>query len=123
MEAKQIEIITAANITYSGATYNTKLFVEYKHTGIMYYVKNGNKGKKCTSDKEIADKWISQNKKVQATTGSYFIDRIAIPTINANGEKDKWYITNDGDNYKVNKVSKYWKKIHQQLTQEQPLLN
>lgn len=109
---QEITIQIAANITYSGNTYNTLLFVEYKHTGKQYF-----KGKNhFTNNEEIAQSWEEKGKKVTTKTGHYFINRIAIPTINAKGENDKWYITNEGDTYSINKVSKYGRKIHAQLS-------
>ena len=45
--------------------------------------------------------------------------RLAIPTINDKGQKHYWYINNDGDSYKVNKTSKYFKKIHSILSTPQ----
>lgn len=110
-----IKIQVAANITYSGFTYNTRLFVEYQHTGEMYF-KNKNH---YTSDKEIAEDWKIKGKKVITKPGYYFIKRMAIPTINAKGENDIWYINNPGDDYTINKASKYWKKIHNQLSTNQ----
>ena len=104
----------AANITYSGRTFNTKLIVEYKHTGKQFF-KNTRKGKHYLSGEESAKK---EKGKIFVSDGYYFIDRLAIPTINANGENDIWYINNFGDAYSVNKVSKFGKKIHQQLSEE-----
>jgi hypothetical protein len=107
-----IEVKIAANITYGGATYNTPLFVEYEHTGVQYF-----KGKNhFTESKEIAEDWIKQGKRVKVKSGYYFIKRFAIPTINASGQPDKWYINNEGDNYRINKVSKYGRKLHEQLS-------
>ena len=107
----------AANISYGGLTYNTPLIVEYKHTGTQFIV-NGNKGRRILSDRESALKYLKKKKKVFYSDGYYFISRLAIPTINAKGEKDIWYINNEGDNYMLNKVSKYAKKIHSQLSEE-----
>jgi hypothetical protein len=53
---------------------------------------------------------------VRERAGHWYIDRIAIPTINAKGENDTWYINNCGDHYTINKVSKYGKKIHKLLS-------
>lgn len=102
MKPNVIKKTIAANITYSGNTFNTILFLEYKHTGEFSY---------------------KQGRKKIHTIGYYFIDRIAIPTINAKGLKDIWYINNSGDNYSINKVSKYAKKIHNILSKEQPPIN
>lgn len=109
--------IFAANITYSGFTYNTKLIVEYQHTGGFYF-KNGKQGKCILSGEESAHKNIAKGIKVYYSNGYYFIKRLAIPTINAKSEKDIWYINNSGDSYSINKVSKYGKKIHTQLSTE-----
>jgi cytochrome c oxidase assembly protein Cox11 len=99
-------LYTVGNITYSGFTYNTRLKVEYKHTGIQYHIKN-----KYTCDKDIADSWIAKGKKVKVKQGNYFIYRIAIPNQNS-----WWYISNSGDSYTLNKASKYFKKIHSELS-------
>jgi hypothetical protein len=116
---KEVKIKVAANITYHGFTYNTLLFVEYQHTGIQYY-----KGKNhYTSDKDIADNWKAKGKKVTVKDGYYFIKRLAIPTVNAKGLPDIWYINNSGDFYTVNKVSKYWKKVHEQLSNNINIIN
>lgn len=115
-----VKIKVAGNITYSGFTYNSPLFVEYKHTGKLWRY---NKGKKqfYTSSEELAQKPINEGRKVIETSGYYFIERIAIPSRNADGSNEKWYITNDGDCYTVNRTSKYWKKIHEQLSKEETL--
>lgn len=102
MQTNTIKKTVAANITYIGNTFNTILFLEYKHTGEFSY---------------------KQGRKKIHTKGYYFIDRIAIPTVNAKGEKDIWYITNSGDTYAINKVSKYAKKIHAELSKEQQPIN
>ena len=109
---KEIKTQYMANVTYSGMTYNTLLIVEYEHTGAQYYYTKG-KDNWVTEDEEKAKK----QKKVQKSNGYYFIKRLAIPTINAKGEKDIWYINNCGDNYKINKISKYGKKIHNKLSE------
>lgn len=115
-----ITVKTAANITYSGFTYNTPVIVEYKHTGKQYFKSKHH----FTESEEIAQRWKEEGKKVTTKDGHYFINRIAIPTINAKGEKDVWYITNAGDTYKVNKVSKYWDKIHKLLSSNiNPFIN
>ena len=112
---ENVTIKVAANITYNGFTYNTPLIVEYKHTGKQYFYKKGRK-QYFTDSVEIAQENIAKGIKVTEKPGYYFIDRMAIPTTNASMQPDKWYITNEGDNYTVNKTSKYWKKIHQQLS-------
>ncbi len=116
----QIQTV-AANITYSGATFNTRLVITYKHTGPQFfYKKKGQKHETFTESETIASERKSQGLKVRETSGHWFIERLAIPTINAKGEKDIWYINNPGDNYRINKISKYGKKIHQQLSIVQP---
>lgn len=42
-----------------------------------------------------------------------------IQEITSIGQKHYWYINNDGDSYKVNKTSKYFKKIHSILSTTQ----
>ena len=111
---QDIKIKIAANITYSGFTYNTPLIVEYKHTGKQWFYKKGKK-QYFTESAEIMQDKISKGIKVTEKPGYYFINRMAIPTINANMQPDIWYITN-GDSYSINKVSKYGKKIHAQLS-------
>ena len=109
-----------ANITYSGFTYNTLLHIEYKHTGTIYEIPN----KKYTTDFDIYQDWIKKGiKNIKIKEGYYFISRMAIPTINASGKSDIWYINNSGDNYAVNKISKYGKKIHFKLSQHQKPIN
>jgi len=108
---KCINIIVAANVSYSGMTTNTKLLIQYKHTGKIYSTKN-----KTTYDVSIAENWKNKGNKVKESEGYYFIDRLAIPAITANGKNDYWYINNDGDGYSINKVSKYGKKIHTMLS-------
>jgi len=107
-----IKFWTAANITYSGNTFNTRLLVEYKHTGPQFFTGKN----KYTENKEIAERWKAEGKKVKERAGYWHIDRMAIPTINAKGEKDIWYISNYGDFHRINKVSKYGKKIHTLLS-------
>lgn len=110
-----IQIKVAANITYSGLTYNTPLIVEYDHTGKQWFYEiNGNEI--FTESPEIANDRIKRGIKVTEKPGYYFIKRMAIPTINAKGENDIWYINNPGDSYSINKASKYWQKIHKQLS-------
>lgn len=110
-----IKIKIAANISYSGMTFNTPLILEYEHTGTIYEIPN----KKYTTDPEIYKSWIEKGIKVKVKEGYYFIKRMAIPTINAKGNKDTWYINNSGDIYAVNKVSKYGKKIHAEMSKHQ----
>jgi len=114
---QEIKIKVAANITYSGFTYNTPLIVEYQHTGKQWFYKpKGAKIEHYTESHEIAQDRINKGLKVTEKPGYYFIKRMAIPTINAKGLPDIWYINNPGDSYSVNKASKYWKKIHEQLS-------
>lgn len=111
----EIKIQIAANITYDGFTYNTPLILEYKHTGKQWFYKTRGK-EHFTQCPEIMQDRISKGVKVTEKPGYYFIKRMAIPTINAKGKHDIWYITNPGDCYSINKVSKYGKKIHEQLS-------
>ena len=114
---QEIKIKVAANITYDGFTYNTPLFVEYQHTGKQWFYKpKGAKVEHYTQSPEIMQDKISKGLKVTEKPGYYFIKRMAIPTVNAKGLPDIWYINNPGDNYSINKASKYWKKIHEQLS-------
>lgn len=114
---EDIKIKVAANITYSGCTYNTPLIVEYQHTGKQWFYKpKRSKIEHYTENYEIAQGKIKEGLKVTEKPGYYFIKRMAIPTTNAKGQPDIWYINNSGDNYSINKGSKYWKKIHKQLS-------
>ena len=109
----------AANITYSGATYNTPLIVTYKHTGRQYYWHKGrgaNRRECITENEGIAHYRRASGLTVHERPGHWYMDRLAIPTINAKGEKDIWYINNSGDTYQINKVSKYGRKIHNLLS-------
>jgi len=112
-----MKFIIAANITYDGFTYNTRLLMEYKHTG-GYYFMNTPKGKHILSGEDSSNDKMRKGKKVFYSNGYYFIDRMAIPTINAKGENDFWYINNPGDSYSINKVSKFAKKKHAELSAE-----
>lgn len=107
----------AANISYYGFTYNTRLMIEYKHTGEYYFLKT-RKGIHILSGKESADEKKATGKKVYHSTGYYYMGRLSIPNIGADGKQHQWYINNSGDTYSVNKVSKYGKKIHTQLATE-----
>lgn len=119
-DMETIKFWTAANVTYSDDTFNTRLFVEYRHTGAQFFTGKN----KYTENRSIAEKWKAQGKNVKEKAGYWYIDRIAIPTINAKGEKDIWYISNCGDYYRINKVSKYWQKIHKELSNNiNPFLN
>lgn len=112
-----VKVTVAANITYNGTTFNTKLHIEYEHTGKIWYTKKkGNKYYTCTESPTIAKSWQERGFKVIETPGYYFMKRLAIPTVNANCKPDIWYINNPGDYYSINKVSKYAQKIHEKLT-------
>ena len=116
---QKVNFTTVANISYGGSTFTTKIFLEYSHTGQEYYKKSN--PNHFTTDIEIAKGWEHGFK---IKPGNFFIKRIAIPTINAKGEGDKWYIDNEGDTYSINKVSKYGKKIHSLLSQNiNPFIN
>ena len=113
---KNVNITVAANITYSGNTFNTPLHIEYRHTGKQFFKLKAGKKVCSTTDIDIAEDWKAKGFKITENDGYYFIYRLAIPTVNAAGERDIWYINNDGDYYNINKVSKYAKKIHTQLS-------
>lgn len=98
------QVTVAANVTYHGITENCKLTIEYKHTG-KYYFKKTSKGIHIFSGEESA----KHHKKVFVSEGHYFIDRLKL---------GDWYINNDGDTYLINKLSKYAKKLHAQLSVE-----
>jgi len=115
MKMENKSFIFAINVTYDNNTFNTLAKIEYKHTGLRYFLNKNH----FTENKEIADKWRSKGKKVTVKSGYYFIDRIAIPIINAEGKKDWWYITNPGDYYRVNKTSKACQKNHSLLSNEE----
>ena len=114
----------AANISYDGFTYNTKLIVEYQHTGKQWYtIKKGDSHRTCTTDNNIAQSWEDKGLIITNNDGYYFMKRLAIENINAKGQNDLWYINNSGDSYSVNKTSKYFKKIHKQLScPQKPIL-
>jgi len=114
----EITKIFAVNITYSNLTYNTPLIVEYKHTGEYYFLKTA-KGKYILSGKDSADDKKAKGKKVWYSKGYYYMGRLAIPSLGADCKNNIWYINNSGDTYKINKVSKYGKKIHAELSQEE----
>lgn len=107
---QRIDKVFAANVSYGSITQNAPTLFEYRHTGRIFY-KNKNHS---TSNEEIASKWVEQGKKVKVSSGHYFIDRIAIH----NEKGGWWYINNEGDFYTVNKVSKYARRIHSELSQE-----
>ena len=114
----------AANVTYSGNTFNTKLIITYKHTGKQFFTKKKKQGyNTCTTNIDIANQWKDKGLIVTENEGYYFMYRLAIPNINANGKDDIWYINNDGDNYRVNQISKYGRKVHHQLSQPQKAIN
>lgn len=102
------DVIVAANIRYSGTTFNTKLKVEYKHTGERY----SNDTHEYTT--EDGKRKVEAGEKIKHTSGYWYIDRLAIYY----GPDQYWYINNEGDNYEVNKVSKYGRKIHAELSKE-----
>jgi hypothetical protein len=113
--------IFAANVTYCGLTYNTKLLFEYQHTGGYYFINTSN-GKHILSGEESANNKIKQGKKVYYSNGYYFIKRMAILNINTKSKPDFWYIDTN-DDIKINKLSKYANKIHKFLaTESKPYL-
>lgn len=108
LDRKDITLTFAANVTYAGLTYNTRLTVIYRHTGLQY-VKRG-KITRHTSNIDLAKEYKG---KVEITSGYYYMYRLAIPNGN-----DIWYINNCGDEYTINKVSKYGRKLHAELSKE-----
>jgi len=102
----------AINITYGMLTFNTVALFEYKHTGKQYYFKN-KAGNHYLSGEESAKEKKQSGKKIIETSGYYFIDRIAIPSNNG-----WWYVNNPGDQYNINRVSKYANKRHAELSQK-----
>jgi len=57
---------------------------------------------------------MEEGKKLIIKSGYYFIKRMAIPTDGGG----KWYINNEGSAYSINKVSKYGRRVHAELSQE-----
>lgn len=109
---KNVILKVAGNITYCGFTYNTRLQIEYKHTGPIYYK---SKSKiHFTSNREIYEDWKKSGTRAIEETGHYYIERIAI----LNSDGSIWYINNPGDNYRVNKCSKFWNRMHQKLSKQ-----
>jgi len=102
------DVIIAANITYLGTTFNTKLKVEYRHTGERYSM-NAHE-----YTVEEGRRRVEAGEKIKHTSGYWYIDRLAIYY----GPDQYWYINNDGDKYEVNKISKYGRKIHAELSKE-----
>lgn len=119
METKNFTV--AANINYNGIDFTTKLHLEYKHTGKHYLKRKSKRSQVLTQtfDSGIAQSWKDNGFYVEENEGFYAMNRLAIPTINAKGENDIWYINNNGDNYRVNKLSKYAQKIHKQMCEYQ----
>lgn len=115
---KTIHLKFQANITYGGATFDTDLNIEYQHTGKEYHYKKG-KREFFTHSESIAEKNKTKGIKVKETPGYYFINRLSIPTVNAEGKIDTWYINNEGDTYKVNSVCEEGKRMHEILSRQQ----
>lgn len=116
MKNPPLSKIFAANVTYNSFTYNTKMLIEYEHTGTQYYCKT-NKGTTILSGIDSAIEKVKKGKKVSYSAGYYFIKRMAIQTI-ASELKIHWWYINEPDYIKINKSSKYWNKIHKQLSEE-----
>lgn len=110
-----IQITMVADIEYSGIRQITPLICQYEHTGTLYETGKS----KYTSSAEIAHRWKEEGRRVKEKPGYYFIKRMAIPTTNAKGEPDIWYITNPGDSYQVHRISKYGRRVHKELSQQQ----
>ena len=107
----------AANITYSGMTYNTRLILEIKHTGEYYFcIKRGTTHVFSGIDSALQHK--AKGKKVFKSSGHYYIGRMAVPAPMADGTAGIWYINNDGDSYSINRVSKYAQALYTEMAQE-----
>lgn len=110
--------IIAANITYSGFTRDTRLLVEFKHTGTYYFFKQS-KSIHILSGIDSALKQKARGKKIYVSGGQWVVDRLAIPCLIAVGKMDWWYIDNPGDYYQINKISKYAKRLYAELSKEE----
>lgn len=106
-------------VTYGGIKRITPVKAEYQHTGEIYELIKRGQTIKHTGSAEIAENWKREGKKVKTIDGYFYIDRLAIPTITADGKKDWWYINNAGDNWQIHRVSKYGRKIHAELSKIQ----
>ena len=116
MKIEKIHTI-AANITYSGMTYNTRLIIETKHTGEYYFCfKKGIHHRFSGVDTALQHK--AKGKKAFKSSGYYYIGRVAIPAPMADGTAGIWYINNEGDSYSINKVSKYAQALYAEMTKE-----
>ncbi len=115
---KEIQLKYQANITYGGITFDTDLCIEYIHTGKEYHYKKG-KRQFFTNSEKIAEENKEKGIKVKETPGYYSIYRLSIPTVNADGKKDIWYINNYGENYKINSIHGDGKRIHDILSRQQ----
>jgi hypothetical protein len=111
------DVICVCEIYYDGLAYITKTKIEYKHTGEFYFYKKRG-GEHILSGIDSAIEKKSAGKKIYKSSGHYIIDRVAIPTLTASGERDWWYINNPGDYYEVKRTSKYAKKIYRELKKE-----
>lgn len=111
------DVICVCEIYYGGLTYITKTKIEYKHTGEFYFYKKRG-GEHILSGIDSAIEKKRAGKKIYKSSGYYIIDRVAIPTLTASGERDWWYINNPGDHYEVRRTSKYAKKINKELKKE-----
>lgn len=109
---EKVILKVAGNVTYNGFTYNSRLQVEYKHTGFMYF--KSKKKVHFTTNKEIAENWKKNGVKVIVESGYYYIERVAL----LNYDGSVWYINNPGDSYIINKCSKFWNKIHKELSNQ-----
>lgn len=109
-------VIIAANVTYSNVTFNTRLTVEYKHSGEQYWIIKRGGIQHILSGEDSAREKVREGKKVYYSPGYYFAARYAIPTIMANGQPGTWYINNEDDYYRINRISKYAKKLNEELS-------
>ncbi len=112
------DVICVCEIYYGGLSFITKTKIEYKHTGVFYFYKKRGGGEHILSGIDSAIEKKSAGKKIYKSSGHYIIDRVGIPTVTASGKKDWWYINNPGDYYEVKRMSKYAKKIYNELRKE-----
>lgn len=110
---EKIFVSVAMKVTLGSIPFNTPATIEYRHTGPQwFYRKKGEKNITYTESEDIAKERMYDGLVVSKDLGHYSIHRISIPTINAKGEKDVWYIELNS----VIKISKYGKKIHNLLS-------
>jgi len=85
-----LQLTFAANISYSGLTYNTRLLVEYKHTGKQFFTKKkGQNYNTCTTDEDIANGWIQHLLNMQMIVLATWVFYLLFVHQKANGYKLK----------------------------------